>query len=77
MFVALVVIAVLAVLGSNISNVFSQAADALKDESPAGPGGDCYGSLLLPYLVGLTVLLTLVFRRIPRRAPVRVHERQD
>jgi hypothetical protein len=35
------------------------------------------GSLWLPYLVGLTVLLTLVFRRRPRRALVRVRRRQD
>jgi pilus assembly protein Flp/PilA len=65
--IAIVVIGVLIMLGSSISDVFSAVVDALEQDPPAGSGGDCYGSLLLPYLVGLTVLLLVVFRLLPQR----------
>lgn len=63
--IAIGVIGVLTVLGSSISNVFSQVVKALEQEPPSRSEGDCYGSLLLPYLVGLTRLV--VFRLLPPR----------
>ena len=69
--VAIVVIGVLTIFGSAVSSVFSQATDALTSDSGAAGGEkDCYGSLLLPYLVGLTSLLSLGFRLLPERSDV-------
>ena len=68
--VAIVVIGVLTILGTAVSTVFSHVTEALKGGSPAGSGGDCYGSLLLPYLVGLTTLSSLAFRLVPKRSRV-------
>ena len=68
--IAIVVIGVLILLGASISDVFSQVVDALEQGPPSGSGGDCYGSLLLPYLVGLTVLLLVVLRLLPQRRRV-------
>ena len=72
--VAIVVIGVLSIFGSAVSNVFGQVTDALTSDSGAGGGAggekDCYGSLLLPYLVGLTGLLSLGFRLLPERSDV-------
>jgi pilus assembly protein Flp/PilA len=68
--VAIVVVAVLTLLGFAVSNVFSRVAGGLSGGSSSGPGKDCYGSLLLPYLVGLTMLFLLVFRWTPNRSSV-------
>lgn len=65
--VAIVVIVVLTALGVNVTNIFQRTADALDTEPEPEPEKDCYGSLLLPYLVGLTALLSLLFRVLPRR----------
>jgi pilus assembly protein Flp/PilA len=65
--VAAVVVGVLTILGTSVSNILQQAADALDTSPKSAPEKDCYGSLLLPYLVGLTLLLSLLFRLLPQR----------
>lgn len=70
--VAIVVIMVLSILGPSIGNIYSNVHTALEgvsssEEAPE-PEMDCYGSLLLPYLVGLTTLFSLVFRSTPNRS---------
>ena len=60
--VAILVIIILSILGPAVGKVFSEVVTVL--EGPQ-PGDDCYGSLLLPYLVGLTALVLLVFRLMP------------
>jgi pilus assembly protein Flp/PilA len=62
--VAIGTIVVLGTLGGSVSHVFQQVVDELAQEPP--PEQDCYGSLLLPYLVGATLLSTLMFRLIPK-----------
>lgn len=53
--VAVVVIAVLALLGPSVGNVFSMIVIAFTMGDPEPPP-DCYGSLLLPIMVGVTGL---------------------
>jgi pilus assembly protein Flp/PilA len=67
--VAIVVIVVLSILGPTVGNIHSNVVAGLEDvsssEEAPEPETDCYGSLLLPYLVGLTTLFSLVFRLTP------------
>lgn len=72
--IAILVIIVLSILGPAVGDVFSNVVRVLDEGPPSGggageePGADCYGSLLLPYFVGLTTLLLLVFWLIPNRS---------
>jgi Flp pilus assembly pilin Flp len=74
-FVTIVVIAVLTLLGESVSGIFSHVTEALQggvdpSEPPPEPEKDCYGSLLLPYLVGVTGLSKLLLRLVPNRFSV-------
>ena len=51
--VAMVVVVVLSVLGPSVGNVFSMIVGALTYQAE-DPPPDCYGSLLLPIMVGVT-----------------------
>ena len=79
--VVIILIVVLGTLGSAIGNTFEHVVENLQGiggdsggEEPeeVEPERDCYGSLLLPYLVGLTTLLSLVFWLMPNRSSVMV-----
>jgi pilus assembly protein Flp/PilA len=78
--IAIVSIVALSALGSSVSNVYSQIVEQLTEETgdggdpspPPPPGGSCYGSLLLPYLIGSTILFFLIFRPSPQRSSVTV-----
>lgn len=75
--IAIVVVVVLQLLGSTVGNVFSGVAEALRESLPSPPeepAQDCYGSLLLPYLVGLTALFLLLFRFGPDRSCTMIEE---
>ncbi|MBN2391864.1 MAG: Flp family type IVb pilin [Anaerolineae bacterium] len=73
--IAIVSIVALSLLGTSVSDVFSQITEALSGDGGGGggdgqppPGGTCYGSLLLPYLIGSTTLFLLIFRPGPQRS---------
>ena len=71
--IAIVSIVALSLLGTTVSDVFSQITEALSGDGGGGdgqppPGGTCYGSLLLPYLIGSTTLFFLIFRLGPQRS---------
>jgi len=68
--VAVVVIVILALLGPAISNVYNQVVFALNASggpSQVGPGGpaDCYGSFLMPVMVGTAGTVMLVMHYFP------------
>ena len=77
--VAIVIIVILALLGPSIGNIYSNVVTHLaenpqdggnesgEDGQDGSDGGeeDCYGSLLLPYLVGTTTLSWLMLRSAP------------
>ncbi len=72
--VAVVVIVILAILGPAISNVYDQVVSALNatgGPSQVGPGGpaDCYGSFLMPVMVGTAGTVMLVMRFLPPKLP--------
>jgi pilus assembly protein Flp/PilA len=77
--VAIVVIVVLALLGPAIGNVFSIVVGALTydgdgslpDVPPDEPPPECYGSLLLPALIGITGLGVGFSHLLPRKAPAK------
>ena len=62
--VAVVVVAVLATLGTAVSDIFSSILEAISPPEETPPP-DCYGSLLLPYLIGLTGALSLLLKASP------------
>jgi pilus assembly protein Flp/PilA len=62
--VAVVVVAALALLGPAVGNVFSLI---LEPFSPPEPPPDCYGSLLLPIMVGATGLGVAVSHLLPTK----------
>jgi len=71
--IAIVSIVALTLLGTTVSDVFSQITEALSGDGGGGdgqppPGGTCYGSLLLPYLIGSTTLFLLIFKPGPQRS---------
>lgn len=72
--IVIVSVVALSALGSSVSNVFSQIYEQLTAGNAGGdappPGGTCYGSLLLPYLIGTTLLFFLIFRLGPQRSIV-------
>lgn len=79
--IAVVVIVILAVLGPAIGNVFSNVAyhvsgtsttdaDADPDDPDSPP--ECYGSLLLPLMVGSTGLAVGVSTLLPRKEKVTI-----
>lgn len=75
--IAIVSIVALTLLGTSVSDVFSQITEALTGDGGGGngeppPGGTCYGSLLLPYLIGSTLLFFLLFRPNPQRSTVAI-----
>jgi pilus assembly protein Flp/PilA len=70
--VAVVVIVILAVLGPAIGNVFSNivyhtSGYSTAEDPPESPP-ECYGSLLLPLMVGSTGLVVGISTLLPRRA---------
>jgi pilus assembly protein Flp/PilA len=71
--VALVVIAILAVLGPAVGNVFSglvaMRVISAEPGEPAPPPPECYGSLLLPIMVAATGTALGIGRLLPQRAP--------
>ena len=74
MLVAMGIIIVLSLLGSSVSATYSGVVAVLQQEASSEPEQDCFGSLLLPYLVGSTALLTLVFRLVPKRPQIAIEE---
>jgi pilus assembly protein Flp/PilA len=68
--VAIVCIAAITVLGTSVSNIFGQLAEEFAGGGGGAPppGGTCYGSLLLPYLIGSTILFLLIFKLAPQRS---------
>jgi hypothetical protein len=77
MLVGSVVIIILGVLGSAVGRTYEIVVGTMRGfgrdprfleagQVQPGPESDCYGSLLLPYLVGLTALVSLVFWWKPR-----------
>ena len=64
--IALVVIAVLTALGTTTSAIFNSITTALTPTEANLPP-DCYGSLLLPYLIGLTGALSLLLKSPPNQ----------
>ncbi len=74
MLVAMVIIVVLSLLGSSVSAAYSGVVAALQQEVSSEPEQDCFGSLLLPYLVGSTALITLMFRLVPKRPQIAIEE---
>lgn len=75
--IAIVSIVALTLLGTSVSDVFSQITEALTGDGGGGngeppPGGTCYGSLLLPYLIGSTLLFFLLFRPSSQRSTVAI-----
>jgi pilus assembly protein Flp/PilA len=70
--VAVVVIVVLALIGPAIGNVFSIVVGALtynENDALPQPPPECYGSLLLPALIGITGLGVGFSHLLPRKAP--------
>ena len=75
--VVIVVIVVLALLGPATGNVFSIVVgaltydenDALPELPPDEPPPECYGSLLLPALIGITGLGVGFSYLMPRKTP--------
>jgi pilus assembly protein Flp/PilA len=65
--VAIAVMLALETLGAAVAGIYDAVIDVLRQEPPPDPEKDCYGSLLLPYLLGLTTLFNLVFRLLPKR----------
>ena len=77
--VAIVIIVILALLGPSVGNIYSNVVVHLAENPQGGDGGgggdggdesgggeeDCYGSLLLPYLVGTTMLSWTMLRLAP------------
>ena len=78
--VAIVIIVILALLGPSIGNIYSNIVTHLVEDPQGGDGGgggedggddggggeeDCYGSLLLPYLIGTATLSWLMLRSAP------------
>jgi pilus assembly protein Flp/PilA len=74
MLVAMGVIVVLSILGTNVSAAYSGVVAALQHEVSSEPEEDCYGSLLLPFLMGSTALLKLVFRLAPKQPEITIEE---
>jgi pilus assembly protein Flp/PilA len=61
--VAVIVALVLVLLGPAVGNVFSTILDPFGEQPP-----ECYGSLLLPIMVGATGLGVAVSSLLPRKA---------
>jgi pilus assembly protein Flp/PilA len=72
--VALAVIALLSLLGTSVGDVFSAVVHALQVSMPDEPEADCYGSLLLPYMVGATLLMQGVLHLVSKRSSENIGE---
>lgn len=67
--IAIVVMVAVALLGVNLSTLFAELGIELGtrlDPDPE-PVPDCYGSLLLPIMVGITGLATAISRWLPKQ----------
>jgi Flp pilus assembly pilin Flp len=67
--IAIVVIVAVALLGTNLSDLFAGLGvelGLLLNPDP-DPVPDCYGSLLLPIMVGITGLTTAISRWLPKQ----------
>lgn len=69
--VAIAIVAALAFLGPQVGDIFSQVMEPMGPNPEPGPG-ECYGSLLLPILVGTTGVGVGVSYLLPKRAKVRL-----
>jgi Flp pilus assembly pilin Flp len=69
--IAIVVIVAVALLGTNLSDLFAglgvELGLLLNPDPDPDPVPDCYGSLLLPIMVGITGLTTAISRWLPKQ----------
>ena len=68
--VAIVVIVILALLGPSVGNIYSNILAPFQSGGEGGPEPppECYGSLLLPIMVGSTGLVAGISMLLPKKA---------